>query len=225
MIRQAVIYTTRYQEMIRFYLELFQPLVTTHAYARQFQLDFPLNQLVIQEELTIDDPYYHFAFLIAPATFQEMKSYIESKHIVLNTFQGETQVLFDYGAKSFYFEDPSGNIIEFICQNFLKEPDTTDLLSKIYGLSEMSFTTNSVEETLIRFEEIGLLDREKNVDQELTLNGLNFIGDQWSYLLVGPVGRTWFFSDKIAKVVPQKIITDHYELVMEKNGEFTCIER
>src|SRR5690606_29509608 len=66
----------------------------------------PLNQ----------SPFYHFAFDIPSDQFEEAKTWTKG-NVKLLKEQGEDEVYFEgIDAKSIYFEDPAGNIAEFICR-------------------------------------------------------------------------------------------------------------
>jgi len=52
---------------------------------------------------------YHFAFEVAPADYDRNKKAIEQMQIKITD-----EVTWENGQKSFYFEDPAGNVLEIV---------------------------------------------------------------------------------------------------------------
>ena len=52
---------------------------------------------------------YHFAFEVASKDYEAHKKAIEEKHIPITD-----EVTWQNGQKSFYFEDPAGNVLEIV---------------------------------------------------------------------------------------------------------------
>lgn len=153
---------------------------------------------------------YHFAFNIPPNLFQQAKEWVQAK-IHLATEDGEDEAHFvESKARSFYFEDPAGNIVEYIARERTtpKSSATTFSAEEVVGISEIGLSTNNIEKYANELLAIGIAQRE---DEPLLYSQyLNFMGDyeKGVFILLGPVGRRWIFSDILAKEAPIIISTD-----------------
>lgn len=58
-------------------------------------------------------------------------------------------------------------------------------------------------------------------DREALRDGFQFMGEKGVYLLLGPSGRRWFFSELDAEVHPLMIEIDH-EKQIEINRQGVC---
>lgn len=160
-----------------------------------------------------ESPFYHFAFDVPSNQFEEAKAWIKEK-IELSQEQGEDEVYFPFiDAKSIYFEDPAGNIVELICRfsdaKPSEEPFTTASLQKV---SEMSIVVTDKLNALSALQKVSIFERDR---EEISADGLSFMGEREdaTYLLFVNEGRTWFFSNKKSAAYPVEIILDDGVLV------------
>lgn len=163
-------------------------------------------------------PFYHFAFNIPSNQFSEAKEWAKKK-VVLNVEDGEDEVYFSRSnAHSFYFMDPAGNIVEFISRH-TTSPESNEPFSidSILNMSEMNLTTDEVLEVGNQLIEYGISVR----DGEALSDGFHFMGENGVYLLLGPSGRRWFFSDLDAEVHPLMLEIDN-EKQIEINRQGEC---
>lgn len=156
-----------------------------------------------------EKPFYHFAFDIPSNQFEEAKAWTKEK-IELSQEQGNDEVYFAFiDAKSIYFEDPAGNIVEFICRfsdaEQSNEPFTASSLQK---MSEMSIVVTDKLNAISSLHEVSIFERDR---EEITADGLSFMGEREdaTYLLFVNEGRTWFFSNKKSTAFPVEITLDH----------------
>jgi len=160
-----------------------------------------------------ESPFYHFAFDVPSNQFEEAKAWIKEK-IELSQEQGEDEVYFPFiDAKSIYFEDPAGNIVELICRfsdaKPSEEPFSTASLQKV---SEMSIVVTDKLNALSALQKVSIFERDR---EEISADGLSFMGEREdaTYLLFVNEGRTWFFSNKKSAAYPVEIILDDGVLV------------
>lgn len=166
------------------------------------------SDIIFKIDSTDEKPFYHFAIDIHPNHYDFLKEKI-SKQVCLLTEDEKEEIYFNqFNAKSFYINDPSGNIVEFIARNELDYNDSIN--NKYIRISEISLVTNKVNETFKKL--VNYKFRELN--NELTEEGLNFIcsGDEEQYILLTNEGRRWLFSDKLSESFPLEIVTDEYKL-------------
>ncbi|MGM9951027.1 MAG: hypothetical protein ACI33P_12920, partial [Lysinibacillus sp.] len=78
----------------------------------------------------------------------------------------------------------------------------------LVGISEIGVSADDMRTVLAELMEMGINPRNNQEIHEHTY--LNFMGEaeDGNYILVGPVGRRWIFSDKPGKVAPVIIHTD-----------------
>ncbi|WP_235338214.1 glyoxalase [Paenibacillus wulumuqiensis] len=166
-----------------------------------------IGSSVLQFVQTTDDshPFYHVAFNIPANRFREAREWLQER-VTLHMEEGSDEVFFEnFDAYSYYFTDPSGNIVELISRQsaspVVEEPFGT---AQILNISEINVTTPLLIETGERLIQFGIHSRH---DEELG-EGLNFMGEGDSFLLLGRPGRIWFSSDKHAEVHPVIVIVD-----------------
>lgn len=180
-----------------------------------YQLAFPLNTLYFKENRTHEFPYYHFAFRIPYHLFEEAKEYVK-KIVPLNKEHGKEDISFKQGIRSFYFYDPSGNIVECIGFESIKDNDTTFTNQSIKGLVEMSLVSPAVSHTAKKLAEAGIIQQPlENIKEDQ----LNFIFSDKTVLLLSPIHRKWVFSNKEAAVFPQEILIDERRITVTEEKE------
>ena len=167
------------------------------------------------------NPFYHFAFDIPSNQFQEAKEWA-LKRVTLSTEDGEDDVYFEnIKAHSLYFEDPAGNIVEFISRTENNPKSETPFsINNFIQMSEMSLV---VEDKVMVAEELkkaGIIERN---GEEVDSVGLNFMSDKSGavfLLLVNP-NRRWYFSKKDAVIFPMTVILENeITLGIDENNQF-----
>ncbi|MGM7703250.1 hypothetical protein ACSVDE_16070 [Pseudalkalibacillus sp. Hm43] len=121
----------------------------------------------------------------------------------LNKEGSDDEVYFKFlDAHSFYFHDPAGNVVEIIARNAYSTENESFTIDDLITISEMNLTVDDVfsegEKLLSHgFDFLG--------EGPLDADTLNFIGEQEAYFLLGPQGRTWFFSHHVSDIFPVKV--------------------
>ena len=112
-------------------------------------------------------------------------------------------------AKSFYFEDPAGNIVEYIARE-TTAPATEEIFTPMHvvNISEIGLTSQDTKKDIERIQKLGI--SSKNNEPISYDQYLNFMGDYEDgvYIIVAPVGRRWIFSNKKGIVAPIFIKTN-----------------
>ncbi len=166
------------------------------------------------------EPFYHFAFNIPSNKFREAKAWVKSK-VELNHEDGKDEAHFTHlPAKSLYFYDPAGNIVEFISRQSVIKYDVAPFSQhSIINLSEISLTVDDPIKTGQELIELGIRERDND---ELSERALNFMGDRSkeSFLLLTKPGRRWIFSNKRSAVHPLSIkLSNHVEIEVKDSKE------
>ncbi|PEB39076.1 VOC family protein [Bacillus pseudomycoides] len=216
LISRVTLYSNALEEMKDFYLNKldFQLL---HSSEMSFSIQVGESELEFRKNNLNSKPFYHFAFNIPSNQFSEAKEWAKKK-VVLNVEDGEDEVYFSRSnAYSFYFMDPAGNIVEFISRH-TTSPESNEPFSvhSILNVSEMSMTTDQVLAVGNQLIEYGISVR----DGEALSDGFHFMGENGVYLLLGPSGRRWFFSELDAAVHPLLIeIDSEKQIEINRQGE------
>lgn len=214
MIKEATIYVSSFEETHEFYHKL-MPQYLKKIGDQALQLTFPINVLHAKENFTQNKPYYHFAFRIPYHLFEEAKNYVK-KIVPLNIENGKEDISFKEGIRSFYFYDPSGNIVECIAFEKIKDNDTSFTGESFKGLVEMSVVSHDTKLIAKKLAEAGIYNQPLEKIKE---DQLNFIFSDRTVLLLSPVERKWVFSDKKAAVFPQELIVDDWKIEITDNKE------
>jgi catechol-2,3-dioxygenase len=205
-IEKAQLFISRFEETVAFYQDILQfSLLSNNEDTASFQIGESVLELIKDKEK--NHYYYHFAFNIHKNLFEEAKQWLLDRVELLQE-DGMDEIDFtDSKANSCYFEDPAGNIVEFIARRETSPFSSEAVFSpnNVLCISEMSLTTNKVIEHAEEMKEMGISLRHQIDETEL-----NFIGEykDGTFILLGPVGRRWLFSSKEAIASPVTIVTD-----------------
>ena len=107
--------THQLQEMKHYYGQILGFPIEKET-PNSFVVTFGISSIEFNDYDVVGEPYYHFAFDIPCNQFAQAKQWIQNKTELL-TEEGADEIDFTLScAKSIYFEDPSGNILEFIAR-------------------------------------------------------------------------------------------------------------
>jgi len=212
MITEATIYVSNYDKTLSFYKRLFRNKLSEVS-NKEFKIKLPWNTLHVIKEDSIGEPFYHYCFLIPKSLFDQAKNYV-SNMVELNTQDGEDEISFIPSIRSFYFYDPSGNVVEFMGKDSNDNPSQeTFSPHEILGISEMSLVTDDLSQTASKLYHEGILEKAPS---EINQDGLTFISSGETTLLLSPTDRVWVFSEKVGKVFPQSIKMDGKEIKVDQ---------
>lgn len=153
------------------------------------------------------DAKYHFAFNIHPDKLPEAINWIQSKGVELIHSSEHKGFLIDFPnwwAKSVYFYDPAGNIVEIIARGALGPAGNSPKFSaqSLIGVSEIGIVTEDVpyfREWLNITHGIPPFERNKNTDN------FSAMGDDHALLLLVHKGRKWYMGNFDAQHFPLAI--------------------
>jgi catechol-2,3-dioxygenase len=203
-IEKAQLFISKFEETVAFYRDVLQfSFLSKNEDTASFQIGESVLEFI--EDKEENNYYYHFAFNIHKNLFTEAKQWLLDRVELLQE-DGMNEIDFT-DSKACYFEDPAGNIIEYIARRETAPPSSDTVFSpnNVLCISEMSLTTNKIIEYAEEMKEMGISLRHKIDETEL-----NFIGEykDGSFILLGPIGRRWLFSSKEAIASPVTIVTD-----------------
>jgi catechol 2,3-dioxygenase-like lactoylglutathione lyase family enzyme len=158
---------------------------------------------------------YHFAFDIPHNKLEEAMHWI-SLRVQLIEFQGAAVIDFpNWSAKSLYFYDNNGNVLEFIArfENDNANHHTFDS-SSIVSISEIAFVTENVEQTA--------KDLIDNFDlryyfRQIQREDFSVIGDDDGLIIIVKHTRNWFPT-------PIKVEKFSIKVTIKRNDNLIAID-
>jgi catechol 2,3-dioxygenase-like lactoylglutathione lyase family enzyme len=204
--------SSRYAEQVRFYADTLGFSVDDQGSSATIQVGS--TQMVLQAD---EDQvsFYHFAFLIPDAHFEQALAYVKYRdiEIIPNRESGSDITYWEnQTGRSFYFFDPDGNIAEFITRPTLGYESSNDFsIREVIKMNEIGTPVPdpmSTVETLERDFGIPVEDRFK---QHFS-STFCWYGDYSGVLLVVREGRNWYPTQLAA-------ISSDLEIDLEVDGQ------
>ena len=186
-----------------------------------FEVIVGISKVIFEASELAEAPYYHFAFDIPTGSLLEAKQWL-SKRVTLSLEDGKDQITFgNSGCTSVYFEDASGNIVEFI-ERSKTSPELEGVFdsSSILKISEMSLVVPNKLKVAEQLIQSGL---QSMFNSDITEDGLSFMTDTENkvFVLLVNLERKWLFSEKKSKVFKQEILLDSGIILgMDDNNHF-----
>ncbi|KAA0957249.1 serine hydrolase [Planococcus sp. ANT_H30] len=214
MFKKVTLYTNQLVDMKGFYeYQLGFRIVEENE--TSFTLSIGESQLVFQES---ERPaIYHFALNI-PGNQYTLAKHWASERVTLNRQEGMDEVFYaNFDADAFYFQDPAGNVVEFIARRSVDRMGNFTVDS-LLDISEVSMTTPYVEEVGELIEQMDIPVRgNKGIDAK----SLNFLGSGHAFIILVAPKRTWYFSKQKSETHPLAIeLRDGRQISMTEEGRF-----
>lgn len=202
--------TNSLAETRHFYNEVmgFKQIKTTD---NQLSIQIGTTVLHFLESQEVHKPVYHFAFDIPENKLLEALEWIRQRATLIPF---ETKEIIDFSnwhAKSFYFYDNNGNILECIVRyDFKTTSDEIFSAASFLKMSEIGFVTKDVlqfcDEINAKYE-IDFFTMQPKGDS------FSVLGDQSGLFIVSGTKRNWFPTEK-------KAIPFWSQVVFENNSKF-----
>ncbi|MEO6303320.1 MAG: glyoxalase [Bacteroidia bacterium] len=154
----------------------------------------------------IKKPVYHFAFNIPNNQLAEAEQWLLQRTSIIQ-YENKNVIDFqNWNAKSLYFLDNNGNVLEFIVRFDLENSSPKTFRSSgILSISEMALVTNDVEELATK-----LINENKFSYFDKQIQGKNFsvLGEDEGLLILVDSERNWFPTDIRSEKFPVKLLID-----------------
>lgn len=166
------------------------------------------SQLIFNEVSVAEDPFYHFAFNIPSNKFEEALQWMRNKVELLWLFDYKSYIadFVNWHAKSFYFKDPAGNIVEMIARFDLNDiVDEKFSSNHIRNVSEIGlvFPVKSFDSDVNKFLEqypISYFDKQPPIPH------FRAIGNDEGLFIIVPENRVWFSTKNTeSKIFPMQV--------------------
>lgn len=163
-----------------------------------------------------EKPVYHFAFDVPNNKLLEAFSQIENQTEIMYVIPPEKIAdFYNWNAKSFYFYDNNGNIVEFIARNDLDNASEKPFDgNSILSVSEIGLVSKNVNEQCDElFNKYGLIPYSK----QPKLPKFIVLGTVTGLFILVEENRDWYPTDKKSKSFWTKILFNF-------NGENRLLE-
>ena len=214
MFKKVTLYTNQLEDMKGFY-EYQLGFRIVEEDETSFTLSIGESQLVFRESERV--AVYHFALNI-PGNQFTLAKWWAGERVTLNRQEGMDEVFYaNFDADAFYFQDPAGNVVEFIARRSVDRMGNFTVDS-LLNISEVSITTPHVEEVGELIEEMDIPVRgNKGIDPK----SLNFLGSGHAYIILVAPKRTWYFSKQKSETHPLSIeLSDGRQIDITEEGRF-----
>ncbi len=160
------------------------------------------TKLIFEKAAENENPFYHFAFNIPSNKFEEAYEWTKEKVklLWLKDYDGFIADFVNWHAKSFYFKDPAGNILEMISRFDLNNPvEKTFSTAQIKNISEIGivFPYDTFDEDVKKMIKEYSLDY---FDKQPPLEHFRAIGNDEGLFIAVPENRVWFATEDNAKI-------------------------
>lgn len=214
MFKKVTLYTNQLEDMKGFY-EYQLGFRIVEEDETSFTLSIGESQLVFRESERA--AVYHFALNI-PGNQFTLAKWWAGERVTLNRQEGMDEIFYaNFDADAFYFQDPAGNVVEFIARRSVDRMGNFTVDS-LLNISEVSITTTHVEEVGEAIENMDIPVRgNKGIDSK----SLNFLGSGHTYIILVAPKRTWYFSKQKSETHPLSIeLSDGRQIDITEEGRF-----
>ena len=216
-IRKITLQTTYLQTLKEFYSSVLAlPVKITNE---KLQITIGETELIFTEAKQAE-PFYHFAITIPANKIQEAKAWLGNKVqlIWMQDYQADIADFVNWKAKSVYFFDPAGNILELIARFDLNnENDLPFSAHQLLSVGEIGLVFNEAEFEQ-KTEELLNLYSLSYFFKQPPLPKFRAVGDDQGLFVIIPQHRNWYPTDKPADIFPLTVEFEnanrHYSLRM-----------
>lgn len=138
------IYTSNLEEQLKFYRDLFELEIRNYT-EDCFEVEIGYSVLRFQQKK--DATPYHIAIHIPDKQEEEALKWVKERVSALKNNDDEIIDFSHWQAKSLYFYDRDGNIMEFISRRQFHKPESAIFSPKsLLGISEIGLATGNIKE-------------------------------------------------------------------------------
>lgn len=213
-LKKIKVSTSEVMRLTDFYQNILELNVTTQS-PGEILVHCGETELLFREADGDQHPYYHFAFNIPSNQFGTAFTWIQNKTKLtfLKEYNGFVAEFVNWHARSVYFDDPAGNILELICRQDLmdhaKEPFSSSQIRCISEVGIVLPAKDFVKSADSFRDKLGL----SHFDKQPPLPHFQALADDEGLFILVPEGRVWFGSEKNAVIFDMKV-------EFENNGHY-----
>jgi catechol-2,3-dioxygenase len=201
-ILKLVLKSSKTKDLREFYGQLMGLNIVEHSGGLAIQLG---SSELVFEQVAASDPFYHYAITIPANQIEQAQCWLADRGISLMPIPGTENEIAEFtswNARSVYFYDPAGNIVELIARFDLHNEATEPFdSSQFLALSEVGLVIKAA-----RFDEYtkGLMARFELpwFAKQHPLEDFRVIGDEEGLFIAVTEGRNWFPTKQAAGDFP-----------------------
>ena len=161
------------------------------------------DSLLTFTENRLKKSYYHFAFNIPYGAMEMAAEWVHKKVDVIVTEAGEIQEFPNWDARSIYFLDPAGNVVELIGRkNYDDSKPKKFSKSQLLNISEVGLPVFQVTAAAKYIEETSNTKQFGKSTSNFCAHG----DDEGLFIIVDKAEKSWFPTDEPAKEYPIEVI-------------------
>jgi len=204
-ITELILQTSLLDELAGFYSNLMELPVTRNDYTG-ITIRTGSTKLVFTQAGTAGS-FYHFAINIPANKIEEAKAWLSGKVKLLwmEDYENDIADFVNWHAKSVYFYDPAGNIVELIARFDLGNSiNETFSASQFIALNEVGlvFPNKNFEKEIMMLETTYSLSY---FDKQPPLPKFRAMGDDHGLFVIVPEHRNWYPTDKPSEIFPMAV--------------------
>jgi len=204
-IKRLILQTSRLEELTNFYMQLMELPVELSG-DKQMTARIGSTELVFQQAPAAD-PFYHFAINIPANKIEEARIWLKERVelIWMEQYSSDIADFVDWHAKSVYFYDAAGNILELIARFDLDNKTVETFSSRQFlCISEIGFVFRQDD---LEINTRNLMERYhfSYFEKQSPLPQFKAIGDDDGLLIVVPEHRNWFPTTIPSGIFPIKL--------------------
>ena len=204
-IKKLILETSKLEPLRQFYETILElPLQKlTH---QEIRITIGSTELMFREAVAAD-PFYHFAINIPANKIEEARSWLRERVelIWIEQYKSDIADFVNWHAKSVYFFDPAGNILELIAR-FDLENNSDDPFSpaQFLSISEVGLVFKEDEfdkrtESLLQQYHLSYFDKQPPLPQ------FRAVGDDEGLFIIVPDARNWFPTNTASGIFPLEV--------------------
>ncbi|MEO6637136.1 MAG: hypothetical protein ABIN25_02595 [Ginsengibacter sp.] len=207
LLKEITLQTISIKALFNFYRNILE-LPVTFIDEKKICVTAGASELIFEEAGNGKDPFYHFAFNIPANKMNEAVEWLKNKVelIWLEEYKSFVADFRNWKAKSVYFYDDAGNILELIARvdvgNEQSEPFSSE---QFLNVSEIGLVIKGENFNSLANE---ILDKYKlcYFPKQPPLPHFRAIGDDEGLFIMVPEKRNWYATDKASGIFSIKIL-------------------
>ena len=212
LIRELILQTKHIDELYAFYKNVLQfEIIKTSS--KTALIKAGKTRLIFEEASNPESPFYHVAFNIPSNKIEEAFEWLKDKVQILwiEEYKSYIAEFTNWNARSVYFLDVAGNIIEFIARS-----DLHDAVAESFSSAHL----RNISETGIVFEAERFDESVHNLMQQYQLEYFSkqpplkhfrAIGNDEGLFIIVPEQRNWYPTNIACKIFPLSIVFENNE--------------
>jgi len=210
LLKKLILQTKNIDELYAFYKNVIK-LDVTRANSKTISINAGITTLIFEKAKDPEKPFYHFAFNIPSNKFEEALEWLQNKVELLwiEEYKSYVAEFTNWNARSAYFMDPAGNIVEFIARF-----DLNDVVEEIFSPAHL----RNISEIGIVLD-AGQFDEKINqmlyqyqleyFSRQPPLKHFRAIGNDNGLFIVVPEHRNWYPTTIPCKIFPLSVMFEN----------------